>query len=312
MKANELLLWLSARREGSWRQFRAAAEELHSTDNGFEANESSGTGDDEFGLHQRLRLDLECLAHVEFFASSCEEGWRVTPPILAVHPMPNGFRAILCGARSPALHERVIRAGHTLGCETFDSLDVPDVIRFVANDISALSEMASQAGIRFQLDAPFAMLAHIPPCDPPSRRRPQSEFPVGADWRIREFDSVTFGWRTTNRQRAQTADTGLFEFQLYDRWNYFLRWAGGTFKLPRAVALYIRLSHHRGLLRYDTQTRTLSLPGSCRPPRMLERALVLCSGFPPSFDPATVRLTYTDVPFEIAQFAAELLRQPLA
>jgi len=312
VKANELLFWLSARREGSWRQFRAAAEEIHSTDNEFDANETSRTGDDEFGLHQRLRLDLECLAHVEFFASSCEEGWRVAPPTLAVHTMPIGFRAILCGARSPALCERVIRAGQTLSCERFDSLDVPDVIRFVTNDISALSEMASQAGIRFQLNAPFAMLSHIPPCDPPTSRRPQSEFPVGRDWRIREFDSVTFSWRTTDRQRAKNADTGLFEFQLYDRWNYFLRRAGKTFKLPRAVALYIRLSHHRGLLRYDTQTRTLSLPGSCRPPRMLERALVLCSGFPPSFDPATVRLTYTDVPSEIAQFAAELLRQPLA
>ena len=105
---------------------------------------------------------------------------------------------------------------------------------------------------------------------------------------------------------------GVFEFQLYNRWNYFLRWAGGTFKLPRAVALYIHLTHHRDLLHYDAQARTLSLPGSCRPPRMLERALVLCSGFPPSFDPATVRLTYTDVPSENARFAAELLHQPLA
>jgi hypothetical protein len=186
------------------------------------------------------------------------------------------------------------------------------VIRFIANDISALSEVASQAGIYFQPNATLAILSHIPPCDPPSRRYPQSEFPDGADWRIREFDSATFGWRITDRQRAQTVHTGLFEFQLYDRWSYFLRWAGGTFKLPRAVALYMFLSHHRGLLRNDTQTRTLSLPGSCRPPRLLERALVLCSGFPPSFDPATVRLTYADVPLEIAQFAAELLRQPLA
>jgi hypothetical protein len=253
VKANELLFWLSARRKGSWQQFRAAAEELHSTETDFEANETPRTGDGEFGLHQRLRLDLECLAHVEFFASSCEEGWRVAPPTLAVHSMPIGFRAILCGARSPALCERVIRAGQTLGCETFDSLDVPDVIRFITNDISAFSEMASQAGIPIQLNAPFAMLSHIPPCDPPTRRRPQSEFPVGADWRIREFDSVTFGWRTTNRQRAQTVDMGVFEFQLYNRWNYFLRWAGGTFKLPRAVALYIHLSHHRDLLHYDAQ-----------------------------------------------------------
>ena len=61
MRPNELLLWLSARREGSWQQFRQAVEELHSGD---------GQGDDyhenEFPLYQQLRLDLERLAHVEF------------------------------------------------------------------------------------------------------------------------------------------------------------------------------------------------------------------------------------------------------
>ena len=98
MKANELLLWLSARREGSWQQFRAAVEELHSDDG------ETGTEDnDEFPLHQQLRLDLERLAHVEFFARDCEKGWRIAPPTLAAHPVLDGVRGVLCGARSPAL-----------------------------------------------------------------------------------------------------------------------------------------------------------------------------------------------------------------
>ena len=29
MSANSLLLWMSARRQGSWPQFRAAVEQLH-------------------------------------------------------------------------------------------------------------------------------------------------------------------------------------------------------------------------------------------------------------------------------------------
>ncbi len=32
LKADELLFWLSARHEGSWQQFRAAVEELHSAE----------------------------------------------------------------------------------------------------------------------------------------------------------------------------------------------------------------------------------------------------------------------------------------
>jgi hypothetical protein len=311
VKADELLLWMSARQKGSWQQFRVAVEEFHSADNDAESG-GNITPTDEFRLHQRLRLNLECLAHTEFFVGGCEDGWRVVPPMLAAHPAPEGCRAILCGARSPRLRERIIRSENELSCERLESCDAPEVIRFTGADVAALSTLAEHIGVHFQPDAPLAILSLLPPCDPPSRRRPQSEFPEGAGWRIREFDARSLGWQTTDRQHAQTSRTGLFEFQLYDQWLYFLRWSRGTFKVPRAVALYAVLRHHRGLLRYDAQARALSLPGSCRPPRVMERALVLCSGFPPSFDPATSRLTYADVPPDIARFTAELLRQPLA
>ena len=313
MKPNELLLWLSARREGSWQQFRAAVEELHSTEGDSESDGSAIPGEGEFPLHQRLRLDLDCLGHVEFFAHGCEGGWRVTPPTLAAHPVSGGVRAVLCGARSPALRERALQVGEKVDCEVevLDSHDVPQVIRFVAPNISARQQVATQVGANFQADAPLAILSHLQPCDPPLCSSEQAEFPVGADWRIREFDALSLRWHMTDRQHAQTARTGLFEFQLYDRWRYFLRWKGGTFERPRAVALYALLRRHPGLLGYDPRTRILSLPGSCRPPRLLERALVLCSGIPPSFDPTTARLTYRDVPPDIAHFAAELLRQRL-
>ncbi len=319
VKPNEMLLWLSARREGSWQQFRAAVEELHSTGGDSEEDGIATPGEGEFPLHQRLRLDLERLGHVEFFAHGCEEGWRVAPPTLAAHPVSAGVRAVLCGARSPALRERALRVGERVDCEVevFDSHDVPEVIRFVAPGTSALTEVALQVGANFQADAPLAILSHLPPCDPPLRSSEQAEFPVGAGWRIREFDALSFRWHTTDRQHAQTVRTGLFEFQLYDSWRYFLRWKGRTFERPRAVALYALLRRHPGLLDYDPRAHMLNLPGSCRPPRLLERALVLCSGFPPSLgrmteeNPTTARLTYSDVPPDIAHFAAELLRQRL-
>lgn len=75
MRANELLLWLSARREGSWQQFRQAVEALHSSD--VDANSEN---DDEFPLHQQLRIDLERLAHVEFFATNCSVRCRTASP----------------------------------------------------------------------------------------------------------------------------------------------------------------------------------------------------------------------------------------
>jgi hypothetical protein len=89
-----------------------------------------------------------------------------------------------------------------------------------------------------------------------------------------------------------------------------LCWKGAPFEMPRAVALYALLRRHRrGVLCYNREAATLTVPAICRPPRLLERAFVLCSGLPPTY--AATQLTYSEVSPEIARFAAELLRQPL-
>ncbi len=308
MKANDLLLWLSARREGSWQQFRAAVEELHSDD-----GETGAEDNDDFPLHQQLRLDLERLGHVEFFARDCEKGWRVAPPTLAAHLVQGGVRGVLCGARSPALRERVLRAAEKLSCEMPDSPGVPEVIRLVAVDAPTLIAVTSKASVHFQADAPLAILSHLPACDPPSRGSKQAEFPVGVDWDIHEFDESNLTWRKTDRRQALSARAGMFRFLFrYQRPRYFLRWTRSTYELPRAIAIYTLLRRsRRNLLRYNASARALRFPAICRPPQLLERALVLCSGLPPVYDTATASLTYADVPLEIASFAAELLRQPL-
>jgi hypothetical protein len=309
VKANELLLWLSARHEGSWQQFRAAVDELH-LDNG--ENVPNQDDDGELPLHQRLRLNFELLAHVEFFAHDCEDGWRIVPPTLAAHPMASGVRAVFCGARSPALQARVLSAASDLGCkvEVLNQFGVPDVLRFTASDVATLAKLTEQTGLHFQADAPLAILSHLPPCDPP-RRQNSSEFPTGDEWNIHEFDTTALAWSQTDRRKARAARTGMFRFRhRFHRPSYFLRWSGATFKVPRAVGLYILLKRSRqDLLIYDALTQTLRVKAICRPPKLLERALALCSGLPPAYDSAI--LTYADVPPEIERHAADLLRQPL-
>jgi len=96
MRANELLLWLSARREGSWAQFRAAVEELHSVENNFDEYGESQTDDSDFSVHQ-LRLNFECVAHAEFFERDSKYMWRIAPPVLAVHPTLGDFERCCVG-----------------------------------------------------------------------------------------------------------------------------------------------------------------------------------------------------------------------
>jgi hypothetical protein len=79
MTPNELLLWMSARKQGSWVQFRSAVETLDLADSA-----ERGEEDLTLPLHQRIRYNLERLGHVEFDARECEDGWRVAPPMLAL------------------------------------------------------------------------------------------------------------------------------------------------------------------------------------------------------------------------------------
>ena len=66
----------------------------------------------------------------------------------------------------------------------------------------------------------------------------------------------------------------------------------------------------RNLLQYDPSRSMLSVPVSCRPPLLIERALILCTGLLPDLDKATGRLEYA-VPRAIAPLAGGLLRQEM-
>jgi hypothetical protein len=313
VRANELLFWLSARRQGSWQQFRAAVEDLHSDKNDSSADGIAFAAKDEFPLHQQLRVNLECLAHVEFFAQHCEQGWRIVPPTFAVHPTEGGVRAVLCGARSPDFRDRVLRIGERVRCEILDVDGAPQVIRLITQEASTLQEAALQAGACIQFDAPLAILSYLPPCEPPSPMQSQSEFPKGSDWNIHEFDTINLAWRKIDHDQAENVRFGVLRFLIhFQRPRYFLRWKSMTFEISRAVAIYLLLHRHRrAILQYNYESAELSLPAICRPPRLLERALVLCSGLIPNYDSATAKLIYSDVPPGIAHFAAELLRQSL-
>lgn len=313
MKENELLLWLSARREGSWRQFRVAVEELCLAED-VEGSLGELAEEEEFPLHQHLRLNLERLAHVEFFASECEDGWRVAPPTLAVSRMDGGWMGILCGARSDRLCERFAKAAEALRFEAINYGGVPDVLRVFAKDESNLVRLSERAGVYFQSEAPLAILSHLPATDLSSHRSRAAEFPRGADWKIHEFQPEQFSWRAVQRHEANARKTGLFKFTIhFQRPRYFVRWDGHAHETPRAIGLYALLRRRRKqVLRYDRTAAALTLPAICRPPMLLERALVLCSGLPPVFDPLDSRLTYTQVQEDIAQVAAQLLRQNLA
>lgn len=312
MTRNELLLWLSARKEGSWPQFRGAVATLDLANLADEAEQDAS-----LPLHQRVRFNLERLGHLEFGSAECEDGWRVVPPTLALSEHKNKITGVLCGARTLKLLERIERAASGLSLERESHTDCPDVLRMHAPEALILMELAQREGILCQLDTPTALLSHLPSVDS-IKGWIRAPLPIaGKEWDVKQFviERKVMRWRTITLQEANAPGAqGLFRFSLFQKPQYFLREGRETIKLPGAIGKYhVLFRRQRRVLRYDRKERRLTLPAICRPPLLTERALILCSGFPPSFSVVHGRpiLTYRDIPEEVAGMTAEVLRQDL-
>jgi hypothetical protein len=306
MTPNELLLWLSARKQGSWPQFRGAVERL-------DLMESEDAGHDTaLPLHQRVRLNLERLGHVEFDVAGCEDGWRVVPPTFAVFQNETGCTGVYCGARTPSLLG-MIGQPNRMQAERVAQADCPDIIRL--HKAEDLAGFAAQCGMAVQLDCAAALLSCLPRVDTVKDWREEQLPASGKDWDVKQFvvKGRSMRWYETTVQEANAPGAqGLFCFTRYQMPRYFLRQPSKTVSLPGAVGKYVVLSQRqRRVLRYDRRARTLTLPAILRPPMLTERGLVLCSGFPPSVSLVYKRrmLTYRNIPEEVAGMAAEILRQ---
>ncbi|MCU1338044.1 MAG: hypothetical protein JWO19_3625 [Bryobacterales bacterium] len=312
MTPNELLLWMSARNEGSWVQFRSAVETLDLAEFA-----EKGEEDVSLPLHQRVRYNLERLGHVEFDVAGCEDGWRVVPPVLALCDHGSKVTGVLCGARTRKLMERFARAGSGLTLEQSSQTECPDVIRVHASNTDILMELAKSEGILCQADMPTALLSHLPPIGSLRGLRREPLPSGGKDWDVKQFTikRKAMKWRTITLQEANAPGArGLFRCTLYQTPQYFLREEDETVRLPGSVGKYYVLSRRqRRVLRYSLAERRLTLLAIFRPPLLTERALILCSGFPPlsSVVHRRPRLTYCDVPEEVAGLAAEVLGQDL-
>ncbi len=312
MTPNELLLWLSARKEGSWRQFRGAVENLDLAANS-EGEEQGGA----LALHLRVYLNLERLAHVEFASSESEKGWRVVPPALALSRRGDCAIGILCGARTPRLLERTEAVSDGLRWERSPEPDCPDVVRVRGPATEPLIDFAGRAGILWQLDAPATLLSCLPPVTSLAGFRREPLPASGKEWIVQQLaiERRTAKWEAVTLQQANASGAqGLFRFTRYQTPHYYLRDGRETIVLPDAVGKYYLLSRRgRRVLRYDRKQSALTVPAMFRPPLLAERALILCSGYPPSVSAFRGRpaLTYRDIPEEIAGMMAEILRQDL-
>ncbi len=307
MGPNELLFWLSARNAGSWPQFKSAVEEIIP-----EGNEQNNRAPEGYRLYQRLRFNLQSLAHVEFDAAGCENGWRVTPPVLALTRLAaRGAASVLCGARLPETISHFEEFAGAI-CERHAVSEQPDVIRLSASSLEPLIALAETAGIRVQPDASVAILSCLPPADSLAVWR-ETPLPFGKDWEVKYFEIKrrSYRWIGSSVAEANRITDGLFQFMQFQTYKYFLRTRGRTLMVgSQAGKFFLLAKQNWQVLHYDSSAQSLTVPAIFRPPYLVERALVLCSGFLPNYEAANRTLVYREIPEGVASFAAHILRQP--
>ncbi len=310
MNANHLLLWLSQRREGSWGQFRSGVDQFAGETGGVGASESAPRATERLPLHQRCRLNVRGLAHVEFYGTNGVPRWRVAPPVLAINEASGGWRGVVCGARWPGFREQLESSlPAAVRLEVSPQPVAPDAYLLEAADAERLSAAGFELGLAAQANASLALLLCVPPI---GHRLPRHEMglPHGSDWDINRFSSRDLQWVSSDRRAAELEGFGLYRFMFLHERRYFLCAREKAYRVANQIGKYLVLrKRRRSVLRYDSATQTLSIPAICQPPPLIERALILCSGSLPRLDDASHSLGYSCVGRKVAQAAARLLGQ---
>lgn len=304
MNANHLLFWASALGSGSWHQFKCAVERLHLEDHQQEEEDQGA-----FPLYQEVRFNLQRLGHVEFNAK--EDDWRVVPPVFAVVQQTDRARAVFCGARSERLLAGVCKVGSDLTLSKTPYNLCPDIVCIEDTDSTRIERSAHELGILTQPAAPEALLVNLPPVESLSRW-PRSAMPFGEGWGKEKFCVRTLSWVGVTDSRSIGKEPELLRFTRYGRPSYYIRMGTSAIQVPGQMGkFFVLMPIRRRMMYYDRQTAELSVRPICRPPLFVERALILCSGFPARFHVEKRLLVYRDVPAHIAQLAARVLRQEI-
>lgn len=309
MSLDHLLLWLSAKGMGSWSQFRAAVEELHvlrQQENALDEPDTSDRSKFDLPVYHEVRFALQRLGHVEFDTGKAQNAWCVVPPSLAFMPG-DSARGLLCGARSAALLDRLRDIANV---EELLIEGMPRRVILSGTSVNAIAGRVRELGVYVQEQAPTAMLCAIPSVRN-SAIWTKAQVPETPGWIVHRFSPTKLKWKLVPQDEASRASSGLFRFVMKHQRFYYLHWRSHLYRVPVQVGKYAVMGRRQGTLAYEPARGIFSVPAICRPPLLVERALVLCSGVLPSFSSSSGRLEYADVPIDVARLAAQLLCQEM-
>jgi hypothetical protein len=287
---DQVIYWMSHVGEGTWAGFKRAVASL------------APAGVNSKDVARLLRLRFSDLAIAEFFIDGSER-WQAFGPLLASSPH-DPQTALLAGARTPNLIERLRKSAAAAGCQVFE-LAVEGLFTSVKVHGRELRSVAEAADIEYERDIGRRLALCIPTLDD-ERGRNQSREPP-RNWAVSSFDYDQMIWREGPEHGPAIEMTSKYEERAY-----FVRARdGGITRLPKRFALYAGAAVQGvELARYDSRTLDLVAPAAAPLPEPCARAACLAGGR------ASVvrnrRVLYENVPARLAGIILASLEQPAA
>ena len=231
---------------------------------------------------QRITDDMSMLGHLETTGPS---SWHIAPPVLAGSPgdAKGPPTAILCGARTSGVLARLNEAcmGQAVTVGTTPVPGRPSVVALSAASSRDLAAAAARAGLRFQKDAGFTLLA----CLPTVRDWPRTPSPMvaGRVDTVLRFSRSKLEWVESSLANATEARIGLFRIKRDWDWVTILKSGESQYARIDDRAGRFIVAAKRREVRWDSTAQTLSFPLRLYPPAIIARAFVLCTGVLPVY-----------------------------
>ena len=263
------------------------------------------------GPPRRMLDDLSMLGHIEMPNAS---SWQVAAPVLAglasdESEMP---AAILCGARTPAVTGRVASACGTVGAQLnlAPIPNRPSRICVTAPSLSHLVEVGGVAGIPFQNNAAYTLLA----CLPGIRDWPRQPCQMvgGRVETVRRFSGSRREWIESSLSEANAVRRGFFRIKRDYDWVSILKSSPSDFAYIEDRAGRLFMASKLRLASWNGATRSFSLPVELYPPMLIARALALCTGTLPQFDWPARRISFGGVGMSMQRLALAITGLRLA
>ena len=276
-----LLFALSARRQIKWGTFKRYFDEVYRRS----TVTRQGEADRSAARHRsRVLRGLGCLGHIDWRSGTGELEIVAAPPTLASLPVLMSCCAILCGARSPSTVEELTRTARGAGVnvvvnsQTGTNPYAPARVELLAEDTSAMQEVADSVGLRFMEVPPARVLAQGSTSLAEYTRGLTWSSERELNWPRQDFQEDSGGFRGV-REPSSSWRLSQYQNPVTSARHYRLWQDGKSAEVDLDWGRYvIARQSSMSYLRYVPEKRNALVPVGALLPPLLARAFGLCSG----------------------------------